>query len=159
MCCSRPTILSTLARAGYSQKRAWLDLFTNSFRSHDGLCDPASIHILEAETLRGHDDNMSQRIRSSNIKKRRGFTYLWIFGLAVSVFLLIYFEQTSLLYILATLGVTILLVIVATADLGQSERSSEAAAQMSESVISIVRGEGPKVKRSSRQSETRRLPL
>jgi ABC-type protease/lipase transport system fused ATPase/permease subunit len=75
---------------------------------------------------------MSQRIRSSNIKKRRGFTYLWIFGLAVSIFLLIYFEQTSLLYILATLGVTILLIIVATADLGQSERSSEAIAQMSE---------------------------
>jgi hypothetical protein len=75
---------------------------------------------------------MSQRIRSSNIKKRRGFTYLWIFGLAVSVFLLIYFEQTSLLYILATLGVTILLIIVATADLGQSERSSEAIGRMSE---------------------------
>jgi hypothetical protein len=50
-------------------------------------------------------------------------TYLWILVLAVSVFLLIYFEQTSLLYILATLGVTILLVVVALADLGRSERS------------------------------------
>jgi hypothetical protein len=50
-------------------------------------------------------------------------TYLWILVLAVSVFLLIYFEQTSLLYILATLGVTILLVVVALADLGSSERS------------------------------------
>jgi hypothetical protein len=75
---------------------------------------------------------MSQRIGSTKIKKRRGFTYLWILVLAVSVFLLIYFEQTSLLYILATLGVTVLLVIVATADLGQSERSSESTAQMSE---------------------------
>ena len=75
---------------------------------------------------------MSQRIRSNKNKRGRGFTYLWIFGLAVSVFLLIYFEQTSLLYILATRGVTILLVIVATADLGQSERSSEATAQMAE---------------------------
>jgi hypothetical protein len=74
---------------------------------------------------------MSQRIRSGKTKKGRGFTYLWILVLAVSVFLLIYFEQTSLLYILATLGVTILLVIVATADLGQSEGSSEATAQMS----------------------------
>lgn len=71
---------------------------------------------------------MSQRIKSNKAKRSRGFTYLWIFGLAVSVFLLIYFEQTSLLYILATLGVTILLVIVATADLGQSERSLETAA-------------------------------
>jgi hypothetical protein len=68
---------------------------------------------------------MSQRIKSGKTRKRRGFTYLWILGLAVSVFLLIYFEQTSLLYILATLGVTILLVIVAAADLGQSESSSE----------------------------------
>ena len=69
---------------------------------------------------------MSQRIKSNKAKRARGFTYLWIFGLAVSVFLLIYFEQTSLLYILATLGVTVLLVIVAMADLGQSERTSEA---------------------------------
>lgn len=75
---------------------------------------------------------MSQRIRSNKAKRSRGFTYLWILCLAVSVFLLIYFEQTSLLYILATLGVTVLLVIVATADLGQSERSSEAAVQMSD---------------------------
>ena len=75
---------------------------------------------------------MNQRTRSTKIKKRRGFTYLWILTLAVSVFLLIYFEQTSLLYILATLGVTILLVIVATADLGRTEHSSEATAQMSE---------------------------
>ena len=69
---------------------------------------------------------MSQRIKSNQAKRRRGFTYLWIFGLAVLVFLLIYFEQTSLLYILATLGVTVLLVIVALADLGQSELSEGA---------------------------------
>jgi len=68
---------------------------------------------------------MSQRIKSNKAKRSRGFTYLWIAALAVLTFLLIYFEQTSLLYILATLGVTVLLVIVATADLGQSERSSE----------------------------------
>ena len=65
---------------------------------------------------------MSQRIKTK-VKKRRGFTYLWVFGLALLVFLLIYFEQTSLLYILSTLGVTVLLVIVALADLGQSELS------------------------------------
>ena len=66
---------------------------------------------------------MSQRI-GSKVKKRRGFTYLWIFGLALLVFLLIYFEQTALLYIFSTLGVTVLLVIVAISDLGQSERTS-----------------------------------
>ena len=67
---------------------------------------------------------MSQRINSNKARKARGFTYLWILVLAVSVFLLIYFEQTSLLYILATLGVTILLVVVALADLGRSELTS-----------------------------------
>ena len=68
---------------------------------------------------------MSQRIRSNKARRSRGFTYLWILALAVSIFLLIYFEQTSLLYVLATLGVTILLVVVALADLGRSELSSE----------------------------------
>ena len=70
---------------------------------------------------------MSQRLRSNKNKKRRGFTYLWIFGLAVLIFLLIYFEQTALLYVLATLGVTFLLVIVAMADLGRGELSAETA--------------------------------
>lgn len=66
---------------------------------------------------------MSQRI-PSKIKKNRRLTYLWIFGLALLVFLLIYFEQTALLYIFSTLGVTVLLVIVALADLGRSEHSA-----------------------------------
>jgi len=61
--------------------------------------------------------------QKSNQKRRRTFTYLWIFGLAVLIFLLIYFEQTALLYVFATLGVTALLVIVAISDLGQSELS------------------------------------
>jgi len=65
---------------------------------------------------------MSQRI--TKVKKRRGFTYLWIFGMALLVFLLIYFEQTPLLYIFSTLGVTVLLFIVAFADLGRSELST-----------------------------------
>lgn len=68
---------------------------------------------------------MSQRV-TSRTKKRRNLTYLWIFGLAVVVFLLIYFDKTELLYVLATLGVTALLVIVATADLGAHERSENA---------------------------------
>jgi len=62
---------------------------------------------------------------SNKARRARGFTYLWILVLAVSVFLLIYFEQTSLLYVLATLGVTILLVVVALSDLGRSELSSD----------------------------------
>jgi len=68
---------------------------------------------------------MSQRLRTNKNKKRRGITYLWILCLAVLTFLLIYFEQTSLLYILATFGVTVLLVVVALADLGSSELSPD----------------------------------
>jgi hypothetical protein len=67
---------------------------------------------------------MSQRLRPGKTKKRRSFTYAWIFGLAVLVFILIYFEQTALLYVVSTLGVTVLLVIVATADLGRSDLST-----------------------------------
>ncbi len=63
---------------------------------------------------------MSQRIRTTT-KKSRTLTYLWILGLALLVFLLIYFEQTAILYIFSTLGVTALLIIVAMADLGRSE--------------------------------------
>jgi hypothetical protein len=70
---------------------------------------------------------MSQRLRTKT-KKNRSLTYLWIFGLALLVFLLIYFEQTAILYIFSTLGVTALLIIVATADLGRSELSSDGAA-------------------------------
>ena len=73
---------------------------------------------------------MSQRIRTKT-KKKRGFTYLWIFGMALLVFLLIYFEQTALLYVFSTLGVTVLLVIVAAADLGRSELSSTGSDQVS----------------------------
>jgi hypothetical protein len=72
---------------------------------------------------------VSQRIRTK-VKKKRGFTYLWIFGLALLVFLLIYFEQTALLYIFSTLGVTVLLVIVALADLGRSELAGSEADQI-----------------------------
>ena len=65
---------------------------------------------------------MSQRI-TRKPKKRRSLTYLWIIGMALLLGLLVYFEKTELLYVLATLGVTALLVIVATADLGAHDRS------------------------------------
>jgi hypothetical protein len=81
---------------------------------------------------------MSQRIKSNRTKRRRGFTYLWIFGLAVLVFLLIYFEQTALLYILATLGVTTLLVIVAAADLGRIDKPRELSGPTSEAQPGVI---------------------
>ena len=66
---------------------------------------------------------MSQKIQAKKTGKRRWLTYLWIVSLLVVVSLLIYFERTALLYVLATLGVTALLLIVAFADLGGDQRS------------------------------------
>ncbi len=54
-------------------------------------------------------------------RRRRMFTYLWIFALAVITISLIYWELTAILYILATVGVTVLLLVVAMTDLKHSE--------------------------------------
>ena len=51
-------------------------------------------------------------------------TYSWILALAVVTISLIYFEQTAILYILATLGVTVLLAVVAFSDLAIGEKHS-----------------------------------
>lgn len=74
---------------------------------------------------RSQRSKMNQRAKTNKARKGRGFTYLWIFGLAVLVFILIWRELTAVLYILATLGVTALLIVVAFADLGRGEESSE----------------------------------
>ena len=58
-------------------------------------------------------------------RRRRMFTYLWILALAVLTISLIYWEQTAVLYILATLGVTVLLVVVGVTDLAHAERTSD----------------------------------
>ena len=68
-------------------------------------------------------------MKTNKAKRGRGFTYLWIAALAVLIFLLIYFEQTALLYVLATLGVTALLLVVAAADIGHATPGTESAGQ------------------------------
>lgn len=50
-------------------------------------------------------------------RSRRLKMLLWIVGLGAVTIGLIYFEQAAILYVLATLGVTALLVLVAMADL------------------------------------------
>ncbi len=52
------------------------------------------------------------------------FTALWTAVLAIVIILLIYWEMTALLYILATVGVTALLVVVAMSDLARGEKFS-----------------------------------
>lgn len=75
---------------------------------------------------------MSQRIQTNKPKRGRGFTYLWIFCLAAVIFILIYKEWTEVLYILATVGVTALLVVVAFADIGHAAPSSGGPAQLAD---------------------------
>ena len=57
-------------------------------------------------------------------RRRRLITYFWIAALASLTISLIYYEKTALLYVLATLGVTVLLVIVAISDLAHAEQST-----------------------------------
>ncbi len=90
---------------------------------------------------------MSQRIQPTKNKKRPWLTYAWIFGLAAVVFVLIYKEWTEYLYVLATLGVTALLVIVATADLGSSDVSSGSALTDAQAASSGVGSSVPKTSR------------
>jgi uncharacterized membrane protein len=63
---------------------------------------------------------VTQRAR----RRRRTITYLWIAALAILTVALIYWELTALLYVLATLGVTVLLVVVALTDLAHAERAA-----------------------------------
>jgi uncharacterized membrane protein YhaH (DUF805 family) len=57
-------------------------------------------------------------------RRRKLFTALWSAVLAIVTITLIYKEMTALLYILATLGVTALLIVVAMSDLTSGENIS-----------------------------------
>ncbi len=64
------------------------------------------------------------RNAAADRRRRKLFTLLWSGLLAVVTITLIYKEMTALLYILATLGVTALLVVVAMSDLTSGENIS-----------------------------------
>ncbi len=57
-------------------------------------------------------------------RNRRFITFAWLAALTLLTVFLIYRELTSVLYILATLGVTALLIVVAFADLSRHEKFS-----------------------------------
>ena len=61
---------------------------------------------------------------ASDRRRRKTITFLWIAVLSIVTISLIYWEKTAILYILATLGVTVLLVVVALADLESTEKIS-----------------------------------
>lgn len=74
---------------------------------------------------------MTQKTQAKKTGRRRWLTYVWIVGILLVVSLLIYFERTAILYVLATLGVTALLLVVAFADLGGGERTSDSPTSVS----------------------------
>lgn len=63
--------------------------------------------------------------RTKNITKRRWLTLLWGVLVVIAVFTLIFYEQIALLYILATLAVTAVMIIVALADLRRGDAPAE----------------------------------
>jgi hypothetical protein len=59
---------------------------------------------------------------ASSRRRRKIITIIWMTLLALVTIGLIHWEMSALLYILATLGVTVLLIIVALSDLGGADK-------------------------------------
>ena len=72
---------------------------------------------------------MNRKTLAGDRRRRKLITLLWALALAAIVITLIYLEKTAILYILCTLGVTVLLAIVAFADLAHGEAKDEQVAQ------------------------------
>ena len=70
---------------------------------------------------------MNRKTLAGDRRRRKLITGLWALLMAVVVITLIYLEQTAILYILCTLGVTALLVIVAFSDLAHTDKDQELA--------------------------------
>lgn len=65
---------------------------------------------------------MKRRNAAADKRRRKMITVLWTALLGIGTIILIYKEMTALLYILATVGVTALLIVVAKADLSAAEK-------------------------------------
>ncbi|HJX93407.1 MAG TPA: hypothetical protein VJ372_23135 [Pyrinomonadaceae bacterium] len=68
---------------------------------------------------------MNKKTLASDRRRRKTITLLWVLGVSLLVIFLIYKEMTAILYILATIGVTILLLLVAFSDLAHADGSPE----------------------------------
>jgi hypothetical protein len=65
------------------------------------------------------------RTAADDRRRRRLITILWTAVLSLGTSILIYKEMTALLYILATLGVTALLLVVGLSDLAHAEKLTD----------------------------------
>ena len=77
---------------------------------------------------------MNRKTLAGDRRRRKLITLLWALGLAAIVITLIYLERTAILYILCTLGVCVLLMIVAFADLDRHDASGPQVAQSNDPV-------------------------
>ena len=75
---------------------------------------------------------MSKAFEKKQKLRWRGRTWLLILGSLTIVGGLLYWEQVAWLYVLGTLAVTVLLVVVAFADLGEGEEVSQASSEGNE---------------------------
>jgi hypothetical protein len=70
---------------------------------------------------------MNRKTLAGDRRRRKLITFGWSLALGLGTILLIYWEKTALLYILATLGVTALLAVVAMSDLAHTEGNTDQA--------------------------------
>ena len=75
---------------------------------------------------------MNRKTLAGDRRRRKLITVLWALGVSLAVILMIYFEQTAILYIVCTLGVTALLLIVAFSDLKHEEAHNAQVGQTSD---------------------------
>lgn len=68
---------------------------------------------------------MNAKSLAGDRRRRKTITFLWTLGVSLVVIFLIYKEMTAVLYILATLSVTVLLGVVAISDLSHVDGSSD----------------------------------
>jgi hypothetical protein len=87
---------------------------------------------------------MSQRMTRADAKRQkrnnRLITLAWIVGVAALIIILLYKEKADWLYVLATLGLTALLLIVAFANLGGGGRPGVDEASLGDDSASIGSG-------------------
>jgi preprotein translocase subunit SecD len=76
---------------------------------------------------------MSRRTLSDDRRRRKLITALWVFVMTAAVIVLIYREMSAVLYILATLGVTVLLLLVAMSDLAHADGTTDQSLQSKDS--------------------------
>ncbi len=101
--------------------------------------------------------NTKTNFSSSTIRKRtRRNTIIWVAAISAIVIALLYAEQIAMLYVLATLSVTALLVVVARANFGEAKRATESVS-FDDSAAIADKVAGANVVAAT--PDTRRIPL